>query len=158
MGDNNPRVSVIIPCFNHGQYIDEAVGSVLDQTFQEFEIIIINDGSTDPSTVTRLRSYNHSGCKVIETENKGPAEARNTGIKASTGEYILPLDADDKIGPKYLEEAVKALDNDREIGIVYCGVEFFGDKTGKWNLPDPLRHFLITPYPLSCSASSSAKA
>jgi glycosyltransferase involved in cell wall biosynthesis len=130
------KVSVIIPCFNQGQYIDDAVDSVLNQTFQDFEIIIVNDGSTDEYTIRKLKEYNRPKCRVIHTENQGLAAARNNGIKVSSGEYILPLDADDKIGSKYLEEAVKILERDSEIGIVYCEVEFFGDKTGKWNLPD----------------------
>ena len=136
MQTDKPKVSVIVPCFNHGEYIDEAVDSILSQTLQNFEIIIVNDGSTDEYTINKLKSYNKPKCKVIHTNNLGPSSARNTGIKAASGEYILPLDADDKISFKYLEEAVKILDRESEIGIVYCEVELFGAKTGKWNLPD----------------------
>lgn len=131
-----PRVSVIIPCFNQGQFIDEAVNSVLNQTFQEFEIIIINDGSTDEYTIKKFSNYDRPKCKLININNRGLSSARNTGIEAASCEYILPLDADDKIGPKYLEEAVKILDRESAIGIVYCDAEFFGDKTGKWVLPE----------------------
>lgn len=132
MNYRKPKVSVIIPCFNQGQYIDEAVESVLRQTLQDFEIIIVNDGSTDDFTLDNLKNYNKPKCKVIHTTNQGLSLARNTGINASSGDYLLPLDADDKIGPKYLEEASRVLDTDKRIGIVYCETEFFGDKTGKW--------------------------
>ncbi len=148
----NPKVSVIIPCFNQGQYIDDAVESVLSQTFEYFEIIIVNDGSTDTVTFQKLKSYNRPKCKVIHTNNQGVSSARNTGIKAASGEYILTLDADDKISSKYLEEAVKILDKDPQIGIVYCEVEFFGDKTGKWNLPDfSVDRILLRNMIISCA-------
>lgn len=130
-----PKVSVIIPCYNQGQYLDEAVDSVLNQTFQDFEIIIVNDGSTDEFTQNLLKEYNRPKTKVIHTSNQGLPSARNNGIREAQGEYILPLDADDKIGETYLEKAVKILDEDQDIGIVYCEAEFFGSKIGKWDLP-----------------------
>jgi glycosyltransferase involved in cell wall biosynthesis len=152
MQPEKPKVSVIIPCYNQGQYIDEAVDSVLNQTLQNFEIIIVNDGSTDEYTVNKLKSYNKPECKILHTLNYGLSSARNTGIKAASGEYILPLDADDKIGPKYLEEAVIILDKESKIGIVYCGVEFFGDKAGKWNLPDFSIEKMLVRNMIVCSA------
>ena len=131
----SPLVSVIIPCYNQGQYLDEAVDSILSQTFQEFEIIIINDGSTDQATLQILTHYEKPKTKVIHTENQGVITARNQGIALSQGKYILSLDADDKIGDSYLEAAVELLNADDNLGIVYCEAEFFGEKTGKWELP-----------------------
>ncbi len=136
MSEASPTVSVIMPCYNQGQYLDEAVGSVFAQTYQNFEIIVINDGSTDPETQRLLQDYDKPGVKVIHTGNHGPASARNTGIKASTGKYILPLDADDRIAPTYLEQAVQILEVDPAIGIVYCLADFFGEKTGRFELPE----------------------
>lgn len=137
MGKTAPIVSVITACFNHGKYIDEAVGSVLGQSFQDFEIIIVNDGSTDEYTNKLLKEYNKPKTSVIHTENKGPSAARNTAIRIAKGKYILPLDADDKIGGEYLEKAVAVLANDETVGIVYCEAEFFGgERSGKWNLPE----------------------
>ena len=89
-----PKISVIIPCYNQGQYVDEAVQSVLAQTYDDFEIIIVNDGSTDEFTNTLLSGYNNQKIKVITTSNQGLSEARNSGIRASAGEHILPPDAD----------------------------------------------------------------
>ncbi|MBD2199022.1 MULTISPECIES: glycosyltransferase family 2 protein [Calothrix] len=136
MSQESPTVSVIIPCYNQGQYLDESVGSILNQTYQNFEIIIINDGSTNPETIKILKNFNQPETLVINTNNQGLAAARNHGIKVSRGKYILPLDADDKIGNTYIEEAVKLLESNENLGIVYCEAEFFGEKTGKWELPE----------------------
>lgn len=136
MNKQHPLVSVVIPCYNQGQYLDDAVSSVLAQTYQAFEIIIVNDGSTVPETIEILKNYNKPKTTVIHTDNQGLAAARNNGIKVAQGKYILPLDADDKIGSSYIEEAVKLLEFDENLGIVYCEAEFFGDRTGKWELPE----------------------
>ena len=124
-----PKVSVIIPCFNQGLYLDEAVESVLAQTFQDFEILVVDDGSTDEATIKMLKDYARPKTRVIHTDNQGLSMARNNGILEARGDYILPLDADDKIGPGYLEEAVRILDQHRDIGIVYCEAAFFGMRT-----------------------------
>ncbi len=131
-----PKVSVIIPCYNHGSYIDEAVDSVLAQTFPDFEIIIVNDGSTDQETVQKLADFNQPQTTVLHTANQGLAAARNSGIQNSTGNYVLPLDADDKIARTYLEKAVQILDADEKVGIVYCEAEYFGEMAQPWKLPE----------------------
>jgi glycosyltransferase involved in cell wall biosynthesis len=151
MRNSNPTVSVIMPCFNQGAYLDEAVESVLAQTSQSFEIIVINDGSTDGPTVQLLERYSsgqwivdrgqHSqtdeepSLTVIHTSNRGPSAARNTGIQQAKGHYILPLDADDRIAPTYLEKAIAILDKEPNAGIVYGEAEMFGDRTGAFDLP-----------------------
>lgn len=147
-----PRVSVIIPCYNQGKYIDEAVKSVLSQTFQDFEIIIINDGSTDKFTNKLLGSCQYPKTKIIKTLNRGTVSARNTGIRSSRGDYILPLDADDKIGKEYLEEAVKILDKNLEIGIVYCNALLFGGKRGRWKLQKYSLENILLGNMIFCSA------
>lgn len=131
-----PRVSVIIPCYNQGQFIDEAIESVFAQTYKDFEVTVINDGSTDAQTNLILGSYDKRPIKLIQTDNQGVARARNLGIRESSGEYILPLDADDKIGNSYMEKAVEVLDANPGIGIVYCEAEVFGAWAGKWDLPE----------------------
>ncbi|MBI5822208.1 MAG: glycosyltransferase family 2 protein [Verrucomicrobia bacterium] len=135
MSDQNPKVSVVIPCYNMGQYLDEAVKSVLAQTYQDFEIIIVDDGSTDETTKQILSSYNQPKTRVIRTANQGPSAARNTGIQQARGEYILPLDADDKVASRYMEKAVEILDASENVGIVTCEAELFGDEAGKWTMP-----------------------
>ena len=93
-----PQVSVIIPCYNQGRYLDDAITSVLVQTYQNFEILIVDDGSTEPETIEILQDYQQPKTRIIRTENQGVATARNLGIAQAQGTYILPLDADDKIG------------------------------------------------------------
>ena len=132
---SDPKVSVIIPCYNYGAYIDEAVDSVLSQTFTDYEIVIVNDGSTDAATIKLLTDYRKPKTKVFHTQNQGVSAARNYGIEQSSGEYILPLDPDDKIGATYLEKAVPVLELNPRIGIVYCKVNVFGTVSGDWNWP-----------------------
>jgi glycosyltransferase involved in cell wall biosynthesis len=147
-----PKISIIIPCYNQGEYIDEAVDSVLHQTFQDFEIIIVNDGSTNEFTKNKLKNYTKPKCKVIHTDNQGLPSARNNGILVSSGSYILPLDADDKIGPKYLEEATKILDKNHEIGIVYCNAEYFEARRGRWILPEYSLERMLIMNVIFCSS------
>jgi len=147
-----PKVSVVIPCFNQGHYIDEAVNSVLGQTFQDFEIIVVNDGSTDDFTNNHLNNYKKPKTKVITTKNMGLASARNNGIREATGEYILPLDADDKIGEEYLELAVEILDQNPKIGIVYCEAEFFEGRSDLWYLPEYSLVNILMSNVIFCSA------
>lgn len=130
------KVSVIMPCFNDGLYIKEAIESVLAQTYPFIELIIVDDGSTDILTQQVLSDIEKSGVTVLRTNHIGPAAARNRGISASTGHYILPLDSDDKIEPTYLEKAVSILQDNPAVGVVYCQAEFFGEKKGRWELPD----------------------
>ena len=125
-----PTVSVVIPCYNAGEWIEEAVSSILAQTYKDYEIIIVNDGSTDLLTKEKLRKYEHSSTQVIHQENKGPANARNTGIRHSKGKYILALDADDMLRPTFLEKAVPIIDNNSQIGVVTCWAEKFGEEKG----------------------------
>lgn len=146
------KVSVIIPCFNLGRFIGEAIDSVTSQTFQDFEIIIINDGSTDSETNEILKSINSPKIKLVTTDNQGLVAARNTGISEALGEYILPLDADDKIASTYLEKAVAVLDQNKEIGIVYCEAEFFGAEEFKWDLPEFELSRMLIDNLIFCSA------
>jgi glycosyltransferase involved in cell wall biosynthesis len=126
---------VIIPCFNHGQYLDEAVDSVLSQTCQDFEILIVNDGSTDPATDALLTGYRRPRTRVIQMPHAGLAAARNLGIANATGEYLCALDADDRLEPTYFEKAVGLLDADSSIGFVSCWLRTFGDEEWDWK-PD----------------------
>jgi glycosyltransferase involved in cell wall biosynthesis len=147
-----PKVSVIMPCFNQGTYIDEAVNSVLGQTFQDFEIVIVNDGSTCAMTNEKIASIRHEKIRCICKNNGGVEAARNDGILNSSGEYILPLDADDKIAPAYLEKAVSILDSKPHIGIVYGDAEFFGAMSGEWILPEFSLERILYENIIYCSA------
>lgn len=119
----NPKVSVIIPCYNYGRYLTDAVESVVQQTFQDFEVIIVNDGSTDETenvAESLVKKYHNYRIILINQENSGkPAISRNIGIAASKGQYILCLDADDKIASTMLEECLKILESNPTPSIVY---------------------------------------
>jgi len=130
-----PTISIVMPCHNHGEYVGQAVGSVLEQTYQNFEIIVVDDGSNDENTRRNLSNYDRSNIKLIQTTHQGLASARNTAIEAARGKYILPLDADDKIGETYLEKAFDILERNENVGIVYSKAEFFGEAFGEWKLP-----------------------
>ncbi|MCP3929793.1 MAG: glycosyltransferase family 2 protein [Bacteroidetes bacterium] len=127
-------ISVIIPCYNHGIYLEEAVDSVLSQSYQHFEIVIVNDGSTDKYTSDLLHSFEKPKCQVLHTNNQGLPAARNNGIKATKGEYICCLDADDKYHPDYFKKATAVLDKDdkQRIGAIPAWVQFFGSSNGLW--------------------------
>jgi glycosyltransferase involved in cell wall biosynthesis len=133
---NVPRVSVVIPCYNHGGFIQEAVASVRSQTFPDWEIVIVDDGSTDQATIDVLDGLAGEKVCVLRTPNYGPAAARNAAIEQALGEFILPLDADDRIAPRYLELAVAAMDRAPQVRVVCGRVEFFGVREGEWRLPD----------------------
>jgi glycosyltransferase involved in cell wall biosynthesis len=128
--DSDNLVSVIIPCFNSGKYLAETIKSVLNQTYQNFEIIIVDDGSTDIFTRQYLSELTHPKIKVFFKENEGVSITRNIAISHSTGEYILPLDADDTISKDYLELAVTEFNRNRCLKLVTCDIETFGCKKG----------------------------
>lgn len=132
-----PLVSIITPCYNHGQYLDEMLASIGEFITSEiFEIIIINDGSTDEFTLNKLSELESKGIKILHQQNQGLAKARNAGIAASSGKYILPLDSDNKIRPGVFIKASKILDNNPDISVVYTDAEYFGERTGAWHVGD----------------------
>jgi len=124
-----------MPCYNDGKYIGQAVESIKLQTYQHVELIIADDGSDDKETLYALKDISFPNKKIIQTNHVGPAIARNKCIAAASGSFILPLDADDIIDSTYIEKAVKVLEDNPAIGIVYCQAAFFGEKSGKWELP-----------------------
>ena len=131
-----PLISVIIPCYNQGNYLAETLDSVSSQTYPYWECIIVNDGSDD-NTEQVAQEYIKKDSRFIylSQENKGLSAARNYGILNSNGQYILPLDSDDLIAPTYLERAINAFANDSTVKIVYCRAKLFGKQTGEWLLP-----------------------
>ena len=128
------NVSVVIPCFNHGEFLWEAVASVTSIKRNDIELIVVDDGATDERTRKEIAALVDRGIKVIRQKNQGLAAARNAGINVSQGEYILPLDADNRIRESYLDHGIRILDNNSQTGIVYGDAEFFGTRTGRWTV------------------------
>lgn len=125
---DSPKVSVVMPAYNGGKYICEAIESILVQTYKAFELIVVNDGSTDDS-VTRILSFDDPRIRLIDRErNLGLAITRNEGVEAARGEYIAMLDCDDIACPTRLEEQVRFLDDNPDFGMVGSWVENFDEE------------------------------
>lgn len=148
-----PIVSIIVPCYNQAQYLPETLDSVLAQTYANWECIIVNDGSPDNTEEVSLNYCDRDKrFKYLNKENGGVASARNEGIKASTGEFILPLDADDMIGTLYIEKAIEHFKLFPETKLVYCKAELFGNIIGNWDLPNYEFSRLLFDNIIFCSA------
>jgi glycosyltransferase involved in cell wall biosynthesis len=145
-------VSVVIPCYNHGAYLPDSIGSVQAQSHPNVEIIVVNDGSTDEHTNAICDNYKKNGVHVISTTNQGLAAARNNGIEQASGRYIVALDADDRIGPNYLEQAVAAFNAHPQLGIVYSKAWLFGAMDMQWNLPPFSMEQMMLDNIIFCSA------
>jgi len=125
-----PLVSVVIPVFNGATFVARAVDSVLAQTCKDFEIIVVDDGSTDDTQAVLDRLAKRSGIICLHQKNAGPAQARNLGIKLASGEYIAFLDCDDIWFPEKLEEQLAILRGNSQLGLVHSNYEVI-DPTGR---------------------------
>ena len=123
------KISIVIPCYNYGKYLQDCIDSILNINDERIEIIIVNDGSNDPFTIKKLNELCNQGFKIINQENKGLGNARNTGIKEAKGEYILPLDADNRIRAAHVKESIEILEKEPDVDIVYGDMQFFGEKS-----------------------------
>lgn len=125
---SNHDVSIVITNYNYGKYVGEAIQSALEQSIP-VEVVVVDDGSTDNSRsiIEQAAKSNPSRVKVIFQQNAGVASARNAGIRASRGAYIVCLDADDRIDPVYSQVLANALHNDRSLGVAYTGLGILGE-------------------------------
>src|SRR5580704_12878176 len=128
------KVSVVIPCFNHGVFLPQAVQSVTNIHRDDIELIVVDDGSTEEQTRQEMDALVAQGIHVVRQENRGLAAARNAGILASHGEYILPLDADNKLRTLYVEHGIRILDANPNVGVVYGDAEYIGERKGRWHV------------------------
>lgn len=121
-----PAVSVVVPCYNGAPYLDGLVATLAAQTFRDFETIVVDDGSTDARTREKLDALS-STLTVIRQPNKGPAAARNTGIRAARAPLVLALDCDDALAPSYLAETVPVLRAaPSDVGYVFTDMRLSG--------------------------------
>jgi glycosyltransferase involved in cell wall biosynthesis len=121
-----PKVSVIIPAYQYGHFLGEAVDSVLAQTYKDYELIVVDDGSTDQTREVAAAYGDRT--RYIYQDNRGLSAARNTGVAASKGEYVGFLDADDVWLPNKLEVEVQFLDTHTSVGLVYSNYTYFGSR------------------------------
>ena len=132
-------VSVIIPCFNNAITLAETIASVQNQTFKSFEIIVVDDGSTDTSIeiVNQIIAQDSNNkITVYQQKNSGPSKARNLGASNANGKYLMFLDADDLIHADYLKLSVDLLENDNSLNVVYSNAEYFDARKGRWKLKE----------------------
>ncbi len=126
-----PIISVVIPCYNSHQYLDEAIQSVRNQTIKDHEIIVINDGSTSEETKEFLNNL-PTDIIVLHKNNGGPASARNVGIRHSKAEIIITLDSDDKFGNTFFAESIAILLKEKNVGVVSSYVQEIGNSSKIW--------------------------
>lgn len=132
----NSVVSIIIPCYNDAQYIEQSVQSALNQTYPNIEVIVVDDGS-NAETKAVLKKVEPKISQLITQENQGQSTARNVGINAANGEFILVLDSDDYFESSFCEEAVAVFSSDASIKIVTCQATLlFSDNKKKLYIPN----------------------
>ena len=137
-----PLISVIVPCYNHGEYLETAIESILLQSYKNHEIIVVDDGSTDN---TKLVAKKYAEVKYVYQTNQGLSAARNKGIEKSTGKFLVFLDADDWLVPDALLTNLKHFEQDNEVAFVAGAYEFFymwnNEKSQIWQT-----NLIETPY------------
>ncbi|MBQ3474267.1 glycosyltransferase family 2 protein [Candidatus Saccharibacteria bacterium] len=128
----NPKISVIVPIYNTEKYLSNCLDSILNQTYKNLEIILIDDGSTDNSgKIADNYAKKDQRIKVIHQKNAGQSSARNSGIKKATGEYLSFIDSDDEIKPNFMEKLLTPYTENPETSLVVCGILRKFLKTGQ---------------------------
>jgi glycosyltransferase involved in cell wall biosynthesis len=129
-------VSIIVPCFNYGHFITEALKSIAGQTYADWECVIVNDGSTDDSrSVIETFIRDDPRFRLVNIQNSGVSVARNTAVAHSRGTWLFPLDADNRMLPDCLAKCMAQVQRDPGLRLVYTEAELFGAETGLWRLP-----------------------
>ncbi|MCG9793908.1 glycosyltransferase family 2 protein [Flavobacterium algicola] len=131
----NPKLSIIIPCYNSSLTLNDTIISVISQSFIDWEIILVNDGSTDNTdTISLAWSKKNPRIRYFSKKNEGLAKTRNFAISKADGKYILPLDSDNLVEKDFARKAIEILDSNQFIGVVHGNATFFGEKTGVWKI------------------------
>jgi glycosyltransferase involved in cell wall biosynthesis len=139
--NSNPLVSVVLASYNMGHYLPESVRSVLAQTYENIEVIIIDDGSTDDTEEQIKPLLSDPRLRYIKQENQGQPKAKNNGIKACNGEYIAFCDGDDLWATNKLELQLPLIDHDPEVGVVYSEVSYIDDKGNPLDKEQPYERY-----------------
>lgn len=134
----NSKLSIVIPYYNLGLYLEDTIQSIRNSTYTDKEIIIVNDGSTDGHSLNVLNKFrDQAGIKVIDTINNGIAQARNIGIENATGNYIAFLDADDLVRQEYYSKGISVLEKYKNVHFVGSWIQYFGDSNHIWPAFNP---------------------
>lgn len=138
-------LTVSIPYYNMGEFVEECVESVLASTYKNIKIIIVDDGSTDAASVATLNDIQrkYPDIKIIHQNNAGLSEARNAGLRVASTKYITFLDPDDTVQPDYFEKGINVLDSYDNISFVSCWLKYFGAATGCWPSQNPEVPYLL---------------
>jgi len=149
--DDSPHVSIVIPCFNQGAFIEEALLTIFEQTYDNYDVLIVDDGSDDGTTPKILDALEFPRVGVLHQDNVGLPGARNRGIAAARGDYVVTLDADDELAPLYLEKLASALDSDDDVAFAHCWARIFGDYQAIWaTRPFNRFQFLLSNSVVGC--------
>ena len=141
---NKGLLSIVIPYYNMGKYIDDCISSVNDSDYINKEIIIVNDGSNDEESINALDKYrNKKNIKIIDIENKGLSNARNIGVENSSGEFIAFLDSDDLVEKSFYSKAISILNRYNNVSYVYSWVKYFEGSNGCWTSFDTQLPYLL---------------
>ncbi|AGI23571.1 glycosyl transferase family protein [Pseudomonas sp. ATCC 13867] len=128
---SQPLISVVVPCHNHGRFLLDTLRSLRSQTLQDFEVIVVDDGSTEQSTLQLLALLKQmTAIRLLRQPNAGPGAARNLGIRHARGRYICCLDSDDCLVDSYLEKCAVMLESDLGIRLVHGWIRLFGNESG----------------------------
>jgi glycosyltransferase involved in cell wall biosynthesis len=148
-----PILSIIIPCYNSELTLEATLESVISQDFQDWEVIIVNDGSIDGTDEIALKWVDKDKrFKYFTKHNEGLGKTRNYGITRSSGRYILPLDSDNQLIKDFSQEAIAIFEKNQDIGVVYGDAEYFGDKNEIWKVDGyNLNKMLIHNYIDACA-------
>jgi GT2 family glycosyltransferase len=136
----SPDVSVVIPVYDNADFLAEALASVYEQTHTSWEIVVVDDGSTDPGVVSHLDSLDMPRLRLHRQDNTGLAGARNAGMKLARGEFFIPLDSDDELAPEFMEKLLAAFRQDPEAGFAHCLARLHGDIDAVW-IPRPFNPY-----------------
>jgi glycosyltransferase involved in cell wall biosynthesis len=153
---NEPLVTIAMPIYNYAKRLNPTLESVYNQDYTNFEIVMVNDGSTDEYCLMKIKSLNdQEGLKIINKDNTGVSDSRNIAVKEGSGKYVLPLDADDMILPQYIKSAVKILESNPKISPVYCDTIHVGEMHGLEKRPEWSSERLLTgPFIVNSSLYS----
>ncbi|MDB5277543.1 MAG: glycosyl transferase family 2 [Ferruginibacter sp.] len=145
-------LSVVIPFYNMGNYIDECIQSVTDSSYKKIEILVVNDGSCDAFSIKKLDEQRvKKGVTVIDRLNEGLAATRNIGAVIAKGEYLAFLDADDKVAPSYYEKAVLALAQNNNVFFAGSWVQYFENSNAVWPAFTPQPPYALVHNPINSS-------